>query len=240
MYRLRDEAREHGFLPVYESVADVTSEIEFVQRLYGAVTQHRRAAKVVRKLRKGSLGQHFRHVKKVDLVVVSVEFADTAEGQWTQLGEALTHALSELDGRWLFLIDELPIFVLSLLRQDESGERARNFLNWFRQRRIDSRCSSLRWLLAGSIGLDTVTRRVGLGDTINDLRISADFGPYTEHVAHQFLGQLAASYDLDLTGSVKRRICERVGWLIPYHLHLYFADPGAPCRKHWQRHWRRP
>ena len=98
------------------------------------------------------------------------------------------------------------------------------FLDWFRQRRIDSRCESLRWLLAGSIGLDAVARRLNMGDTINDLRIYHEFGPFSRQTADDFLDALADSYEMVLTDPIKNRICERTGWLIPYHLQLYFGE----------------
>ena len=68
------------------------------------------------------------------------------------------------------MIDELPVFVLKLLAEDETAARAKNFLYWMRGLRTGEVSSDqIRWLIAGSIGLDTVTRRLNLADTINDL-----------------------------------------------------------------------
>jgi hypothetical protein len=50
--------------------------------------------------------------------------------------------------RCLVMVDELPIFVLNLLRA-HGRERVRLFLNWFRHVRIDRQARlAVRWLLA--------------------------------------------------------------------------------------------
>jgi hypothetical protein len=89
--------------------------------------------------------------------------------------------------------------------------------------------------LAGSIGLDTVTRRMKLGDTINDLFVYNDFGAFSPKIADEFLDELGKSYELSLSAEVKARIRERVEWLIPYHLQLFFAGLREHCSDHGTR-----
>jgi hypothetical protein len=231
MFSLRDDAGRHRFSAAYLSVADVTSELGFVQRLYDEAQKQLPSAKrKIRSIAKGPLGRFFKRIKKLGFATISIELADPAQSEWAQLGEALAGALDGLEDRWLLLIDELPIFVLNLIKRDPTGASARIFLNWFRQLRIGSR--RIRWLLAGSIGLDTVTRRMGFGDTINDLYLFTDFGAFTTDVADDFLDALAKSYRLPLPPEVKARIRERIGWLIPYHLQIVFAELRGYCGDH--------
>jgi uncharacterized protein len=132
---------------------------------------------------------------------------------------------------WLILIDELPVLVLTLGRQDATGERVRGFLQWFRTLRQRAETSDkLRFVLAGSVGLDAVTRRQKLTDTINDLR-DWRLGPYDSETADRFLVELARSHKMDLDTGLRQRICEHAEWLIPYHLQVIFSalrDKGAP------------
>ncbi|MEO5731836.1 MAG: hypothetical protein ABI134_31150 [Byssovorax sp.] len=221
MFRLRDGAEREGFHAAYVSVADVTTEIGFVERLYEAAQKLAPAKKAIRHIAKGPLGRFLRRIKKLGLFSISIELGESAETQWQALGEALSAALDSVDGRWLLLVDELPIFVLTLIRQDPSGARARTFLNWYRQLRIAGK--RVRWLLAGSIGLDTVTKRMRFGDTINDLYLFTDFGAFTPEIADQLLDALGKTYDLPLAAEVKAHIRKRTGWLIPFHLQLFFA-----------------
>jgi hypothetical protein len=123
----------------------------------------------------------------------------------------------------LILIDELPVLVLALGKSDPSGARVRAFLQWFRNlRQHPAGATTLRFVLAGSIGLDNVTRRHHLTDTINDLRIWP-LGPFAPAAAHAFLAQLATSYKLDLDSDLRSAICGAAEWLIPFHLQVIFG-----------------
>jgi hypothetical protein len=140
------------------------------------------------------------------------------------VGEQLTSQLSKAQGRWLLLIDELPVFVTRLVRDDDTLARARDFLYWFRNLRQEPTTQqSIRWLLAGSIGLETVTARLDLGDTINDLSLCS-LGPFSRKVALEFLAELAAGYEVSLSLPTRRHIVDRVGWPIPYYLQLVFSE----------------
>ena len=85
----------------------------------------------LKQIAKGPVGEWFRRVKKVG----PIEFADRPQEQWREIGHELTRAINELKGSWLLQIDELPIFVLTLLENDEKGGRARDFFELELQRR---------------------------------------------------------------------------------------------------------
>lgn len=87
---------------------------------------------------------------------------------------------------------------------------------------------SLRFVLAGSIGLDNVTRRHRLTDTINDLR-DWRLGPFTRDNADRFLGELAHAYQIKLGPDLRDAICDRAEWLIPYHLQVIFSALRKQC-----------
>jgi uncharacterized protein len=230
MWRLRGSAPDRGFAAVYLSVADVTSERAFIEKLFGAAHSMAPAKKTLAKLTKGPLGKLLRRIEKIDVGGVSFEFSSDSTERWAEVGGDLARALDAVEQRWLFLIDELPIFILHLLREDPTASRARTFLNWFRQLRQDPASSKrVRWLLAGSIGLDTVTRRERLSDTINDLYVESNIGAFERDVADAFLDALAKRYDLVLSPDIKARMCQHIGWLIPYHLQLYFSGLNDIC-----------
>jgi uncharacterized protein len=232
MYRVREELADAGVLPVFFSVADVRSEAEFVERLFASVQNVADARNVVKALARGPLKNFLRRVKKFGFATVSVELADAGKEQWGDLGSALVRAMDELGKRCVLLVDEVPIFILELLRQDNTGARARTFLNWFRKIRLDPQTHRrIRWLLAGSIGLDTVTQRLRLGDTINDLFLYNELGPFSTDVADAFLGELGETSRLKLNNVVKERIREHIGWLIPYHLQIFFAKLEDRCKQ---------
>ena len=226
MYRLRDTAEQHRFQATYLSVADVNTEIAFVEKLYQAVQPIEAAASIFKRLAEGHLGSFVKRItlRKASFSGITFEFSSEAAQEWEQLGQALMRSLDRLESRWLVLVDELPIFILSLLRQDPTAARARHFLNWFRQLRLGPEGSEhIRWLLAGSIGLDTVTEVHNLGDTINDLHIIG-LGAFETAVAERFLENLAESYGLPLDAAARDRLLTRVGWPIPFFLQLIFSE----------------
>ncbi|MGZ8711498.1 MAG: hypothetical protein ACXW28_14850, partial [Thermoanaerobaculia bacterium] len=230
MFHLRDTAAKHGYRSMYTSVANGLTELDFVRRVLSEIERHKEGRKVLRSLKKSAVGQFFRRIRRIDVFGGGFELTDHAEGQWAAIGESIVAALHGLESKWLLLIDEVPIFVLGLMRADPSGMRARTFLNWFRDLRLAPQTTkSVRWLLAGSIGLDTVTRRMNLGDTINDLYLENEFGPFRREVAIQLLDQLSVSYRFPMADDIKGEICDRIGWLIPYHLQLVFGELRTRC-----------
>jgi uncharacterized protein len=230
MLHLRDTAAEHGYRSVYTSVANAQTELDFVRRLLSEIEGHKDGRKILGRVRKGPVGKLFQRIRRIDLFGSGFELSDQAQSQWAAIGESIVAALHAFDTRWLLLVDEVPIFVLGLMKADPTGVRARTFLNWFRDLRLAPQTSkSVRWLLAGSIGLDTVTRRMNLGDTINDLYLENEFGPFSREVAYDLLDQLAASYGFPMDDAIKRDVCDRTGWLIPYHLQLVFSELRTRC-----------
>lgn len=149
--------------------------------------------------------------------------------EWQEEADKAFAAIAATGTPWLFMIDELPMLVLLLARQDPSGARVRGFLQWFRNlRQLHQGIENLRFVLAGSIGLDNVTRRHRLTDTINDLR-DWRLGPFTRDNADRFLGELAHGYQIKLGPDLRDAICDRAEWLIPYHLQVIFSALRKEC-----------
>jgi hypothetical protein len=215
LYRLEATATQHGFKPIYVSVASHHTEVSFLRALIEAVAVPgrfgrgfvRRASKLLER------------IKSLSLKEVSLEFEAQA---WQDIGDEFLHMLQASKQRYLVMLDELPIFVLNLLR-GYGRERVRLFLNWFRHVRLDRQARvAVRWLICGSIGLDTVTQRERLGDTINDLAISR-LDAFSRAHASALLSELAHSYEIELRAEVNEHMLDKVGWLIPYYLQLLFS-----------------
>lgn len=228
--RIQEKARERDVHAVYVSAAEADDEVRFVDRLMAAVAEHDAGAKAIRQLRKSPVGNILKRVKGIGVAGFTLEL-DPLGQEWLAIGETLTEMLDEQQGRWLVLVDELPLFVLALLRLDPTAGRARKFLGWFHsvRQRTDLR-GGPRWILAGSIGLDTVAARWNLGDTINDLHLF-HLGAFSPAAADGLLRELSSSYDLPLTDEARAHLIRRVGWLIPYHLQVLFSRLRRLCKE---------
>ena len=229
LMRMADEAPDHGHHAVYVSVADARSEDDVTRKLIAALAAHPASDPIWRRLQKGPYKRFFSRLRaKVEAGPLSLELTPD-EGRWATLAEVTAEAIERLGEPWLVLVDELPIFVLTLIREDTQAKtpelpRTRNFLNWFRQLRSAPTHSEtpLRWVVAGSIGLDAVVARARLGDTINDLRV-CPLGPFAPATADAFLAALGDSYGLALDPPTRARLMQRAGWLIPFYLQILFS-----------------
>ena len=202
--------------PVFVSVAGARTEEDFVRLLLDAA-HATPAGKRFRLRRLARWLQKRRRIKSATVAGTGVEL-EPATASWQERADAALLALAKVDRPWLFLIDELPVLVLALAAVDPTSGRVRAFLQWFRHlRQRPELTDKLRFVLAGSIGLDSITRRHSMSSTINDLRIQR-LGPFEAETADRFLATLGRSHELTLAPELRAFIAEQVEWLIPYHL----------------------
>lgn len=221
--------REGSATGVYVSVAAATNELQFVKILLQAIYDTRPGRRLKPNAIAGWLGRHGRRLKGVKVAGSGIDLDGAPTPEWQEEADKAFAAIAAVGTPWLFMIDELPMLVLVLARQDPSGARVRAFLQWFRNlRQLPGGIESLRFVLAGSIGLDNVTRRHRLTDTINDLR-DWRLGPFTPDNADRFLGELAHAYQVKLGPDLRDAICDRADWLIPYHLQVIFSALRKQC-----------
>lgn len=214
--------RDGSAIGVYASVAAATSESQFVQAILNAIYATKRGRKLKRGFVARALGLG-RGVKSVKVAGSGVDL-ETRAPSWQEDADRAFAAIVKSELPLLILIDELPVLVLALAKADTSGARVRAFLQWFRDLRQQiAGASKLRFVLSGSIGLDNVTRRHQLTETINDLRLWP-LGPFQPAAAHEFLGHLAASYEIELGPELRTAVCGVAEWLIPYHLQVIFSE----------------
>jgi hypothetical protein len=220
MLKLKKDAGEHGYRCLFFSAEDIGDETAFVRKFYEKFCDIEGCEPILDRIMKSSVGKLLKKIKKVSGGGVGVEFGELSGDDWTQLGKTLTQALNDIKEPWLIEIDEVPLFVLKLLKFSDGQKRVRAFLSWLRVLRQEH--PEIRWTLAGSIGLDTVTARLNMGDTINDLQ-TVHLGPFTNESAQRLLESLAGSYDFILSPSVRDEIIRHVGWLLPYYLQIVFS-----------------
>jgi uncharacterized protein len=121
---------------------------------------------------------------------------------------------------WLLLVDELPVFVQAL-HQRGGAQAMSRFLYWLRNMRQKHR--NVRWLYAGSIGLDTVARRTNVEGALNDLR-PYTLRPFSVTTAKAFLVHIAAKRATSFESEALDMIVVRLGWLSPRYLYVVADD----------------
>jgi len=220
--RLCSTAGQHRRYAVHCSFAKCESESDCIRELFTALATQQSIAQRTKAL--------FASIKSVKLGELGIEWHAATAEKWREAGEELGKALSDGSDDWLVCIDELPVFIINLLQQgDEGRRRARAFLYWLRDLR-QTHYRRVKWLLAGSIGLDTLAARLGLSDTINDLE-PFPLDAFSEESALRFLAELARSYGIALDEELRAAIVRRVGWPVPYYLQLMFEHLREECQE---------
>ena len=143
-------------------------------------------------------------------------------GNWRRHGEELFEACANEPKPVLIVLDELPIFLLSLLRLERGQIQVDEFLNWLRAVQQNVAGRGLTFIASGSIGLVPLTSRLGLPDRINHLH-TFRLQPWTHDTSAECLARLAASHGLTVEPGVTDAVVEKLGIGIPHHVQSFFA-----------------
>ncbi|WPD74062.1 ATP-binding protein [Dickeya fangzhongdai] len=221
--------QQQGWRTVEVNVASCTDEISFLNKLEAALTPE--MASVSDKA-KAAIGEVFAPLKRIKAVKIpvpgagsfGVELNDGEQEDWTRIADAVLHLMSQADAPWLIYIDELPILLFSIIRNDPSNgvQRVRRFLDWFRNDvRAQPANRNIHWLITGSVGLDTLTQEYGMADTINSLKHES-LKAFPNQVAVDMLLKLAGRYEIPFQHEDAQRLVDAVQWPQPYYLQKAF------------------
>ena len=237
-------AAADGWQVIEINVASCSDEKAFVEKLSRAVEGQARSMAgqtwaAIRARTSDLLG-------RIDAVQLPVPGAGTAGVKlraaggedWSVVATDALRLMGQARQTWLIYVDELPIFLHTLIRGDSAGgvQRVRRFLDWFRNDvRGVPECRQMRWLVTGSVGLDTLVQRYRMADTINSLKHES-LAPFTDALAADMVLRLADRYELSLTPDEAQALVHAVQWPQPYYLQLVFnflrrlaAGTGQPA-----------
>ena len=141
---------------------------------------------------------------------------------WRRHGERLIRACAEHERPVLLAIDELPIFLSRMLREDDGARRVDDFLRWLRGvlQRLEEDSPVL--IVSGSVGLAPLVRWLGIPDRINHLH-SVRLGPWPRETSIKCLERLAKDNGLRFGDGVANAVHEALGIGIPYYVQSFFA-----------------
>lgn len=211
-HRLEDDAAEGGYTAAFCNLEGCNDETAAFSELCGAVEPQRPFKKLAK--------------DRVQEVLGNVAKGKADASSWKDLllrtdwRESLRRLLSVLnkDSKpWVVVLDELPLFVMKLIRLDRA--RAANFLSQLRAFRHEF--PNVRWLVTGSVGLDVISRREKLGGTINDLE-RFDLQPLTRDAARRLIANLNSDGEcpapFHLGEAAFDHFVMRLTWLSPYYI----------------------
>ena len=162
------------------------------------------------------------NVEEISAAEFRVRIRAGLSGRWRRYGTELIGSCADHDCPVLLVIDELPIFLMRMLRDDEGARRVEEFLSWFRGvfQALDSKSPVL--IVSGSIGLAPLVQRLGIPDRINHLH-PFRLGPWSRQASVECFERLAESHGLRTDAGVADAVYEALGIGIPHHVQSYFA-----------------
>ena len=162
------------------------------------------------------------NVEEISASEFRVKIRAGLSGGWQRFGKELIQSCAEHDRPVLLVVDELPIFLMRMLRDEEGSRRVDEFLSWFRGIFQGFRGKSPVLMVSGSIGLVPLVQRLGIPDRINHL-FPYRLGPWSREDSVECFERLAESGRLPINDGVADAVYEALGIGIPHHVQSYFA-----------------
>ncbi len=143
-------------------------------------------------------------------------------GTWRRHGDQIIKACAEYEHPVLIVLDEVPIFLVKLLKRRKDGaDRAEEFLSWLRKLRQNRSNGSPTFLLTGSIGLAPLVGRLGIPDRINDL-FGFRLAPWDRDTTIACINRLSRDNNLPMDADVPGAVYEALGIGVPHFVQSFF------------------
>lgn len=174
----------------------------------------------------------------IDEIGITLRSGMTA-GDWQAKGDQLFSTMSETDKPVIVFFDELPILINRLLKGKEYREYritperrqvADAFMSWIRDNSIRHK-GRVSIVITGSIGIEPALRQADLSASLNT------FTPFvlpawSQETAIGCLNALANQYGISFHKDALYRITEKLGYLIPHHVQLFFDNIYVDSKLH--------
>ncbi|MDE6264753.1 MAG: AAA family ATPase [Paramuribaculum sp.] len=214
--RMIEEKAALGWRCVYIDLEGVRTRDEFLQILIDEFDK----SGIWLEAAKSTGGIVFRILEAVEGIgFVKTDFSKlkVPENLYASLSEVIDHSENTL-----VVIDELPLFLGILEREEQNSREAEFFLNWLRSLRQVTD-SKIRWIFCGSVGLHNFTRMRNLSMTINDL-VPFDFDALSEKEAYGLVKALAEAEQVPFSNEMINYLLDKIEWHIPYFVQLLFTN----------------
>jgi hypothetical protein len=163
-------------------------------------------------------------LEEIELLKIKVKLREKLRGRWQEAGEELFRRICQSQQTVIFFLDELPMMIDRMARSESHREDAKTMLRWLRSLRSRPETSShVRFLIAGSIGINQVLSELHETSAINDLE-QMRLEPFPPKVASSFVDELATTHGIQLSPASKRKMLHLVGKGVPYFIQVIFSE----------------
>jgi hypothetical protein len=163
------------------------------------------------------------NVSEVELYKIRIELRESMGSAWQEIGTDLFNKIRQSKEIVLFVLDEFPMMIDRMSLNAEHREEAKTLLRWLRMIRTNPESNKVRFMVAGSIGIEHVLNRIGEIASINDFE-KIQVGPFTNKNADDFLQLLSARHRLPLSNLGRKKIINIIGTPVPFFLQILFSE----------------
>jgi len=237
--RLLFHLRNENWKGIYVSVEGAHDEVIFAKRIIDELRKH---SSLWAHIKTGVL-ETFKN-SNIDIEAFGVKLKyKTNSNEVMILLETLGRAVQSIKSDFIVIIDELPVFLAHLERQEDGLSRVETVLNTLRSfRQIDDGHSYERlhqkvWFFCGSISLESFANQRNLAYTINDVR-SIKVGAYEPEEAIAYIQTISIREGYHIDEDTQQYIISKIEWPIPYYLGIILeaAMDKSPNRTIEQHH----
>jgi len=217
--------RKEGWDGVYVSVEGAGNEVIFAQRIIDELKKRKSLWSKI----KGGFTDTFKSSNiELEAFGAKIKYRNSPNEVMILL-ETLGKSIQNIKGNFLIVIDELPVFLAHLEKEEDGKKRVESVLNTlrsFRQQEVDEsyeKTNITAWMFCGSISLESFANQRNLAYTINDVR-ALKIGAYDTDEAKEYLDTVSGRERMNLTGEVRDYIIDKTGWPIPFYLGIILEE----------------
>ena len=204
-----------GWSVIYTDLEDLHDPYEFLAALLSHInlTPLQKTRNLLRNARDAT-----DEFQLLDLVRVNLRKPD---GNWKKDGTEIFRELKKSNPRSIVILDNLPIYLLNL--QETYGDDSSTistFMRWLRKIRQDLQ---IRFIICGSVGIDTIVDKYGLDTTVNDLA-KLPLRPFEDTTAKGMITTLLDRYGINHTDDLIKEIMESIGLQVPFFIQLMLKE----------------
>ena len=214
-----------GWIVAYADVEACTEPGGVIAEILGEIAEKEEFKKRYRDEMSDLFGKISERVSSISVVTLKAEIRSAVKSNWKREAEKFRNLLRSStpnDRKLLIIIDELPIPINNMLKNEEQRREAEIFLSWLRKLRQDQKLrNKVHTLVGGSIGMEGVMRRMGKSSLINDMK-TYHLPSWSKETAAKFLRKLSEREQFQLGESSIEEMLALLQDPIPYHVHLFF------------------
>ena len=215
MYKIIDEPLGN-YIALYVDVESADSENEFWKKLFKNMTNEDFA-----KTFGNRAHQLFSFIRTLKVDSISSNGVKFGESKEVEYFEAFKQLIENIDDgtKLIIMVDEFAQAIENIIKKGKVDEAESLLQNMRELRQNDKISDKVKFIYAGSIGLESVAKKIDSIKHINDLNsISINILEIPE--AKEFAIKLAQNNAINISDIQVDYILEKIEWLIPFHIQI--------------------